>query len=129
MEKNFLPWRGSKEMQDFTFPTLAETFFLIPMTILSIFACIPISIKVLRNNKEPSNILTLVIALVGILLSAAAIIFVGPSLGAVYGGALIFDGMATYANMAVLAITVLTLFLSESGVNTRGASYAEHTFL
>jgi NADH-quinone oxidoreductase subunit N len=116
-------------MQDFTFPTLAETFFLIPMTILSIFACIPISIKVLRNNKEPSNILTLAIALVGILLSAVALVFVGPSLGAVYGGALIFDGMATYANMAVFAITVLTLFLSESGVNTRGASFAEHTFL
>lgn len=116
-------------MQELVFPTLSETFFLIPMTILSLFACIPISIKVLRGNKEPANALTLIIALVGILLSAAATVIVGPSLGPVYGGALTFDGMAIYADLAVLGITALTLFLSESGVNTTGASFAEHTFL
>jgi len=116
-------------MQDIVFPTLSESFFLIPMTILSIFACIPISIKVLRGNKEPSNILTLIIALIGVLLSATSMVIAGPSLGAVYGGALTFDGMAIYSNFAVFGITALTLFLSESGVNTRGASFAEHVFL
>jgi len=99
------------------------------MTILSLFACIPISIKVLKGNKEPSNALTLTIAIVGIILSGVAAVLVGPSLGAVYGGALIFDGMASYSNLAVLGITIFSLLLSESGVNTKGTSFAEHTFL
>jgi len=37
--------------------------------------------------------------------------------------------MASYANFGVLSITLFTLFLSASGVNTRGQSYAEHVFL
>jgi NADH-quinone oxidoreductase subunit N len=37
--------------------------------------------------------------------------------------------MAIYSNFVVLAITALTLFLSASGVNTKGQSFAEHSFL
>ena len=116
-------------MHEYSIPTLAESFFLIPMTLLAFFACVPITLKVLNKNSEPSNNLTLAIALVGIFLSMGAIIFQGTAGTLVFSEALIFDKMASYANLTVLTITALTLILSLSGVNTRGQSYAEHTFL
>jgi NADH-quinone oxidoreductase subunit N len=116
-------------MQDIVFPTLYETFFLVPMTILAIFACVPLTIKVLNGNKEPSNILTLIISLFGVALSAVAVVVAGPGIGPVFAKALIFDKMAIYSDLAVLGITALTLLLSSSGVNTKGASFAEHVFL
>jgi NADH-quinone oxidoreductase subunit N len=116
-------------MHEYAIPTLAESFFLIPMTLLAFFACIPITIKVLNKNVEPANALTLTIALSGIFLSMGAMLFQSTAGAPIFSDALIFDKMATYANIAVLVITALTLILSISGVNTRGQSYAEHTFL
>ena len=111
-------------------PTLAETMFLIPMVVLSIFACLPITFKVLNKNKEPSNQLTLGLGLAGVLLSALAMILVGNSGNStVYAGTLIFDKMAIFANLGILTITGLTLLVSKDNVNTKNQSFAEHTFL
>ena len=46
-----------------------------------------------------------------------------------FWGPFIFDHLSTYSNIGVLVITAFTLFLSKSNVNTRGVSFAEHTFL
>src|SRR3954465_1731903 len=111
-------------MQQMTFPTIAEAFFLLPMTILSLFACVPITLKVLNKNREPSNQQTLMIAVFGVLLSTAAVFLQSRGISqTVFSGALVFDRMATYSNYGVLVITVFTLFLSISGVNTRGQSF------
>jgi NADH-quinone oxidoreductase subunit N len=117
-------------MDQLLMPSLSETLFLLPMTILTIFACIPLTIKIFSKNQEPANQLTLGVSLVGILLAAAATIYQGripPH--TVFSGALIFDRMAVYANLGVLSITLFTLFLSVTGVNTKGSSFAEHVFL
>ncbi len=111
-------------------PTLAESFFLLPMTILAIFSCIPITIKVMRGNYEPSNQQTLMISVFGIILSGAAVILQGQGASqTVFSGALIFDKMAIYSDIGILIISGFTLFLSYSGVNSKGESFAEHVFL
>jgi NADH-quinone oxidoreductase subunit N len=111
-------------------PTMYETLFLLPMTILAIFACLPITVKVLNKNVEPSNRLTLALSLVGILLAAISTVCLKTSTSpTIFSGALIFDKMAMFANLGVLTIAALTLFLSFSGVNTKNASFAEHAFL
>ena len=117
-------------MDQFSLPTLAEAIFLLPMTVLTIFACIPITIKVFSKNQEPANLLTLGFSVVGILLAAVLTIYQGKAPPqTVFSGALIFDRMAIYVNLGVLAITLFTLFLSINNVNTKGNSFAEHTFL
>src|SRR5438105_1357803 len=116
--------------QAFSTPSLYETFFLIPMMILSVFACVPLTIKVLNKNREPSNELTLFIGLIGTVLAALAVVVLKvTTTPTIYAGALIFDKMAMYANLGVLGIVALSLLLSKSGVNTKGNSFAEHTFL
>jgi len=116
-------------MQNITFPTIVESLFLLPMTILLVFACIPLTVKVLSKNQEPPNNFTLSTALMGLLAAAAATLMRGHSNQTILSGALIFDRMAVYANIGVLVITAFTLFLSKSNVNTKGLSFAEHVFL
>jgi len=113
---------------------LNDMLFLLPIILLFIFACVPLTLKVLGHNEEPNNNLTLSIALVGLVLAAGALVFqwmsreeAGPVTA--FGGALIFDRMALYSSLTVLLIGGFTLILSSANVNTTGRSYAEHAFL
>jgi len=117
-------------MSNLIFPTLYESLFLAPMCILAVFACLPITIKVLRKNEEPSNTLTAWLGVLGIILAAIETVWQGHHTNpSTFSGALIFDRLAVFANLGVLAISAFTILLSISGVNTRGQSYAEHVFL
>jgi NADH-quinone oxidoreductase subunit N len=111
-------------------PTGYETMFLLPMTILTIFACLPITLKVLNKNIEPSNVITLSFGLCGLILAAISTLMLrSANTPTIFAGALIFDKMATFANLGIIVVAGLTLFLSVSGVNTKNNSFAEHTFL
>ncbi|MBK9293659.1 MAG: NADH-quinone oxidoreductase subunit N [Oligoflexia bacterium] len=99
------------------------------MTALFLTACIPITLKVLNKNIEPSNRLTLSIATVGIIVVAVLTKLQGLNPSPLFFGALIFDKMAQEINHTVLAITLFTLFLSYSNVNTKEHTLAEHVFL
>ena len=116
-------------MQAIHLPSLLETLFLLPMTILFVFACIPITIKVLSKNVEPSNNLTLALALLGVVASAVMTVLQGYGAQPIFSGALTFDRLSGYSNLGVLVITAFTLLLSKSNVNTKGNSFAEHVFL
>lgn len=109
--------------------SLAESLLLLPMTVVFLFACIPITLKVLNKNIEPSNTLTVVIGSLGLIASAVLTHIQGIQTGPVFFGALVFDKMSMLMNYSVLAIALFTLFLSHSNVNTKGQSLAEHTFL
>ncbi len=114
---------------EFATVSLAESLLLLPMTILFIFACIPLTIKVLNSNKEPSNNLTILIASVGLLIAAFFTRELGAHANPVFFGALIFDKMAVLLNYGIIAITFFTLLISINNPNTTGESLAEHTFL
>ncbi|MFI5205490.1 MAG: NADH-quinone oxidoreductase subunit N, partial [Candidatus Paceibacterales bacterium] len=65
----------------------------------------------------------------GLLIAAALTHFMGEHQGTAFFGALVFDRMSVLLNLSILAIALLTLFLSVANVNTKGQSLAEHTFL
>lgn len=117
-------------MQDLPIPTLLETLYLLPIAILTVFACIPVTVKVFTGNEEPNNKFSLGIGMVGLALAAASVVYTaaGGKIQ-VFSGALVFDNLSTYANLAAILISALTLFISFDNVNTRGASFAEHVFL
>lgn len=116
-------------MEQLAIPSLKEALFLLPMTVLSIFACVPITLKVLNKNKEPSNWTTLFISLVGIVLAGITLCYQTDVRTEVFSKALLFDPLSLYSSYGILAITAMTLLMSASGVNTKGQSFAEHTFL
>ncbi len=114
---------------EFTPIGIAESLLLLPMTVVFIFACIPITIKVLNNNVEPSNILSIGIGCCGLFIAAVLLRIQGAHTDPVFFGSLIFDKMSVMVNYGVLLISVFTLFMSNNNINTTGQSLAEHTFL
>lgn len=109
--------------------SLTESLFLLPMTVLFLTACIPITIKVLNKNNEPSNILSLGIAAIGIILSAILVRSQSTSPDPLFFGALVFDKTSAILNYTILTISLFSLFLSISNTNTKEESFAEHIFL
>lgn len=118
-------------MPNFAIPTIEEASFLFPIFILTIAACIPVTLKVCSKNKEPSNGLSLLFGMGGLFLAAAAVAFLNPEqpYRLVFSGALVFDNLSTFTNLVMILVSALVLFLSYQNVNTKGQGYAEHVFL
>jgi NADH-quinone oxidoreductase subunit N len=109
--------------------SLKESLLLLPMTVVFIFACIPITLKVLNKNIEPSNNTTVLFTSLGLVIAAFLVHSQGMSPDPKFFGALVFDKMATLLNFGIIAVTLFTVFISHSNVNTKDESFAEHTFL
>lgn len=116
-------------MNEFLAPSLMDTLSLLPIVWLAVMACVPITIKVLNQNKEPSNSLSLGFGLAGIILSFVTLATQSAFSGRVFNGALILDHLSSFASYGVLLIGASSLLLSASNVNTKGQSFAEHIFL
>ena len=106
-----------------------DLLFVAPMICLFLGSLIPITIKVLRGNKEMGSFSTSIYALMGII---AAIVFVVVTQSAntlAFSKALVFDGISSFTSLIVLSITIVTLFYSRDSLAVPKKQFSEYVFL
>lgn len=108
---------------------LEDLLRVAPLIVLFITSLIPIGIKVLRSNQEPSGIVPLSVGMVGVVTSAMLLwIFAGHG-QTIFSKALIFDGLTFWTGSAALLITMGALLLSYESPSTNKQLFSEYTFL
>ncbi len=113
---------------------LADLIRVSPMIALFISSLIPLTVKVLKKNHEPSPQATLIQGLGGIIAAAVLLLTVyfvlstGPDSTA-FADSIIFDGVTLLSGLIALVAAAFSLMLMYDNPSTRGNQFAELTFL
>jgi NADH-quinone oxidoreductase subunit N len=108
---------------------LEDLLRVAPLIVLFLTSLIPITIKVLRGNKEPNALVALAVGVVGIVTSAMLMwIFAGQGQMA-FAKALIFDGLAFWVGSVALIVTLGALVLAYESPATNKNLFSEYVFL
>jgi len=112
---------------------LADILLVSPMIVLFLFSLLPLTIKVLRGNKEQPPVATVIEALLGLGLTAVLlIVFSGYSEAApptAFGGQLIFDGLTMWVGLISVVVGAGATVMMHENPSTRGDQYSELVFL
>lgn len=112
---------------------LTDILLISPMIAMFLFSLIPLTIKVLRGNKEQNPIATLVEALIGLTLTAVLlIVFNGhTSSGAptAFNGQMTFDGLTLWMGLIAIIISACAIIMMHENPSTRGSQFSELIFL
>ncbi|MFK8137422.1 MAG: NADH-quinone oxidoreductase subunit N [Bdellovibrionales bacterium] len=110
--------------------TAKDIALVSPIFPLFLTSLIPLTVKVMRNNREQAPILGLFQALIGIIISFSLIYLqtVSGSVSA-FQNALIFNGSSFWIGATVCMIGIFSIFISYKNINTRGSQFSEHIFL
>lgn len=109
---------------------LIDLLYAAPLLILLLFAIAPITIKVLRGNREPNaNFLTAlsVVGLVGVGFLAYMLTPESPVL--VFGGSIAFDRLSALTSAVILFLSAATVIVLNSHVHTAKNQLSEMLFL
>lgn len=108
---------------------LEDLLRVTPLIVLFLTSLLPISIKVLRGNREANSLLTLFIGIVGIITSGMFLwIFAGHG-STVFSKALVFDGLTFWVGTTALVVTMGALLISYESPATNKNLFSEYVFL
>ena len=109
----------------------ADIVLILPMISLFITSLLPVTIKVLKGNREPRPAVNLLIVMIGLLLTAtlSGLVSVTPKSHTAFDHALIFDGVATWMNYIIVFITAASIFLAFEHPAIMGRQFSEFLFL
>ncbi len=108
---------------------IADVLLISPLIALFLFSLIPLTIKVLRGNKEQSPAATIIEALIGLTLAAGLLIVFGGSGKTAFNGQLVFDGLTQWMGLIAVVAAAGGLILMYENPATRGAQFSELVFL
>lgn len=112
---------------------LADVLLISPLIALFVFSLLPITIKVLRGNREQTPSATLIEALIGLILTLGlTIVFGGEAhTGAptAFDGQLLFDGLTTWMSIITVIIGAGAIVMMYENPATRGEQFSELVFL
>lgn len=109
---------------------IVDVIRITPLIILFLLSLIPITVKVLRGNREQNPIATLVQGLLGIGLSFLTLVFiVGSPKETAFMNALVFDGVTLWVGGAALIGAAMTTMLMYDNYSTNGDQFSELMFL
>ncbi|MEZ4870957.1 MAG: NADH-quinone oxidoreductase subunit N [Bdellovibrionales bacterium] len=115
-----------------------DIFYISPIIALFIFSLVPILVKVINNNKEPSSLFTTIIPVIGGGLSAffsmaASLYILGdPEIKTsplAFSGALVMDGISLWTSFIVAIILCMIILISKENPYTKGRQFSEYVFL
>ncbi|MEK6627965.1 MAG: NADH-quinone oxidoreductase subunit N [Bdellovibrionota bacterium] len=114
---------------------LTDILLVSPMIILFLFSLLPLTIKVLRGNKEQQPVATLMEALIGLALTATLLIIFSGSgsseagVPTAFNGQLIFDGLTMWMGLITVTIGAGAMIMMFENPSTRGPQFSELIFL
>jgi NADH-quinone oxidoreductase subunit N len=107
----------------------ADILLVSPMIALFLFSLVPITIKVLRGNKEQAPLAVLAQALIGIFVAAALLLVFGGPGKTAFNNALIFDGVTQWVGIISILSVGAALVLMYENPATKGRQFSELIFL
>ncbi len=112
---------------------LADILLISPMISLFLFSLIPLSIKVLRGNKEQNPAASIIEILIGLGLTAVLLIIFSGQSGSgsptAFNGQLIFDGLTLWMGLVAILIGACAMVMMYENPSTRGPQFSELIFL
>ena len=101
-----------------------------PMIALFLASLVPITLKVLKGNREQNALSTLIQGLIGLVISAVLLgIFSGSTGATAFHHSLVFDGITQWMGVIALAATAGALVLMYENPATKGSQFSELVFL
>ncbi len=100
-----------------------------PMLVLFLTSLVPIGIKALRSNVEPSALSSLIQGLIGILASAVLLLVVSGTGASAFSEVIVLDGLSRWMGIIALLAAGFSLLLMHDNKATNGDQFAELVFL
>ena len=119
------------------FNSLRDPLLILPLIVLFISSLIPITLKVLRGNRELKPFAAVIWGFFG-LLSASGLTFAVTSnmlkdssepYVTAFSDAIMFDGMGIWISYLIYFLGAVTLLLSYDHIAIRGRQFSEYLFL
>lgn len=108
---------------------LSDILLASPLIVLFIFSLIPLTIKTLRGNKEQNPAASIIIALIGLAVSAGLMLVFGGSDKTAFNGQLLFDGLTQWTSLIALLAAAGSFVLMYENPATKGKQFSEIIFL
>lgn len=108
---------------------LTDVLLASPLIVLFLFSLIPLTIKVLRGNQEQNPAATIVIALIGLGLTAGLLLLFGGSDKTAFNNQLLFDGLTQWSALLAILASAGGLIMMYENPATRGKQFSELIFL
>ncbi len=100
-----------------------------PLIALFLFSLIPLTIKVLRGNKEQNPAATLTIALIGLSVAAGLMVIFAGSDKTAFNNQLLFDGLTLWASLIAIMAAAGGMVMMYENPSTMGKQFSELIFL
>lgn len=108
---------------------LSDILLISPMIAVFLASLVPITVKVLRGNKEQPGLATLVQALIGMAVAAGLLLVFGGAGKTAFNDSLVFDGVTQWMGMVALLASSGAMVLMYENPSTKGRQFSELIFL
>lgn len=108
---------------------LSDILLITPMIALFLASLLPITMKVLRGNREQHALVTLGQALTGIIAAIALLTVFGGAGKTAFSNGLIFDGITQWMGIIALATAGASMVMMYENPSTSGKQFSELIFL
>lgn len=108
---------------------IADILLISPMLALFLMSLVPITIKVLRGNKEQPPLAVLAQGLLGIFAALGLLMVFGGAGKTAFNNALIFDGVTVWMGIIAVASAGAGMVLMYENPATKGKQFSELIFL
>lgn len=108
---------------------LSDILLVSPMIALFLASLIPITIKVLRGNREQHPLATLTQALMGIIVAVGLLVVFGGAGKTAFNNGLIFDGVTQWMGIIALGASAAAMVMMYESPATTGKQFSELIFL
>lgn len=108
---------------------LSDILLISPMIAVFLASLVPITVKVLRGNKEQPGLATLAQALIGMAIAAGLLLVFGGAGKTAFNDSLVFDGVTQWMGMVALLSASGAMVLMYENPSTKGRQFSELIFL
>ncbi len=108
---------------------LSDILLISPLIVLFLFSLIPLTGKVLNNNKEQNPASSLIVSLIGLCVAGGLLVVFGGSDQTAFNGQLLFDGLTQWAGLIALLAAAGGLIMMYENTSTQGKQFSELIFL
>ncbi len=108
---------------------LSDVLLISPMIALFLASLIPLTLKVLRGNREQNPIATLTQGLIGIVIAIALLMVFGGAGKTAFNNGLIFDGVTQWMSVIALIAAGASMIMMYENPATTGKQFSELIFL
>lgn len=108
---------------------MADIIRISPMIAIFLASLFPLTAKLLNKNREPSNLITLIQGIGGLIVGLVLLTIVGGSGETAFNKALVFDSITLWMGIIAIASAGAAIIMMYENPSTNGNQFSELVFL